>query len=585
MPKEEEVLTRLKEQGLPGFSGAKGGGPVQPTRYTVSLLSGSQLKIFPSTKQVAEHLYHEERATFSVASNTWTFPVTAWEGLQRSLPALSVSGPPNSLIAYLAAKQREKGGAGGDEIATCLFIRGSTEKIDLFPFQQDSVRQAAQQNYRILIADDMGLGKTIQAIAIATTYMKNHGTQGRALLVIAPATLRADWGVEAVKYLTDRACSVEEYLATKENTGGEVVVVIDTYQMVTKKIERLDEKCFFMAIVDESHSLKNSESQRGTHIVPFLVQMKHVVLLSGTPALSRPLELFTQISIAAPGMFNEREYSERYCRISEAHEKRLKPTFRMGLRHTLYTGERNPEELRIAISSFFIRRTKSEVLRLAPKRRVKVLFNTELARPRKNLAITDHPTQDKLAEFRAAAIEKQPDTLEYLKNFRQQTQDKIIVFAHHVDFLSAIFAGFSDRAIKIDGSTPTAKRSQILNQFKTDPKIDVAVLSLTTCSAGLNLTCANIVIFAELFWTPGDIFQAENRVHRIGQQKKVEVYYLIGSWSDHGMWLKMLSKEKTLKNIGVSDIALKNIETAEFTPGQKSLLMYNTHQASTKNAF
>jgi SWI/SNF-related matrix-associated actin-dependent regulator 1 of chromatin subfamily A len=62
-------------------------------------------------------------------------------------------------------------------------------------------------------------------------------------------------------------------------------------------------------------------------------------------------------------------------------------------------------------------------------------------------------------------------------------------------------------------------------------------LSLTACGTGLTLTKAKVVVFAELYWTPGSLIQAEDRAHRIGKTGELEVHYLLGkSTIDERIW-------------------------------------------------
>ncbi|KAF1744236.1 hypothetical protein MXB_2963, partial [Myxobolus squamalis] len=109
---------------------------------------------------------------------------------------------------------------------------------------------------------------------------------------------------------------------------------------------------------------------------------------------------------------------------------------------------------------------------------------------------------------------------------------KIIIFAHHkhmLDSLSNILKINKIPHIKIDGGVKSNERHKLCNEFQNNISCRIALLSLNTCSTGLslNLTVSQTIIFAELTWNPGVLMQAEDRVHRIGQQNEVTIIYLI----------------------------------------------------------
>ena len=69
--------------------------------------------------------------------------------------------------------------------------------------------------------------------------------------------------------------------------------------------------------------------------------------------------------------------------------------------------------------------------------------------------------------------------------------------------------------MRIDGSTPPGKRQQLVDYFQENPNCKVALLSLLAAGVGLTLTASCLVIFAEMYWNPGILVQAEDRCHRI----------------------------------------------------------------------
>src|SRR5699024_6073537 len=73
----------------------------------------------------------------------------------------------------------------------------------------------------------------------------------------------------------------------------------------------------------------------------------------------------------------------------------------------------------------------------------------------------------------------------------------------------------------------TLFRSQIIDQFNTEPGFGVMILSPKAAGTGLTITGANHVIHYTRWWNPAVENQATDRVYRIGQEKDVHVYYPI----------------------------------------------------------
>ncbi|KAG8508887.1 DNA annealing helicase and endonuclease ZRANB3, partial [Galemys pyrenaicus] len=129
---------------------------------------------------------------------------------------------------------------------------------------------------------------------------------------------------------------------------------------------------------------------------------------------------------------------------------------------------------------------------------------------------------------------------DYIKMMLQNDSLKFLVFAHHLNMLQACTEAVIEnktRYIRIDGSVPSSERIHLVNQFQKDPDTRVAILSIKAAGQGLTFTAATHVVFAELYWDPGHLKQAEDRAHRIGQCSSVNIHYLIANGTlDTLMW-------------------------------------------------
>jgi SWI/SNF-related matrix-associated actin-dependent regulator 1 of chromatin subfamily A len=117
--------------------------------------------------------------------------------------------------------------------------------------------------------------------------------------------------------------------------------------------------------------------------------------------------------------------------------------------------------------------------------------------------------------------------IQWIRNFLDTNGNKLVVFAVHKAAVDALMEEFKEQAVKVDGSVSAAGRDAAVRAFQEDPKIKLFVGNIQAAGVGLTLTAASSVAFLELPWTPGDLVQAEDRCHRIGQKDNVNVYYLL----------------------------------------------------------
>ena len=231
------------------------------------------------------------------------------------------------------------------------------------------------------------------------------------------------------------------------------------------------------------------------------------------------------------------DFRARYCVMQQQ-------SFHGGRAISRVVGARCATELNfLLMSTVMIRRQKKEVLSQLPeKRRQRVPLDVDGKLLRGVQSddlhdfIGDGPSKPDSSDiFMQIAKAKLKAVKEYLSEVLERVDDKIIIFAHHKLMLDEIsellkkhLPKMSCSFIRIDGSTPMAKRQEIVRQFQEDPNCRIALLSITACGEGLTMTAASLVIFAELYWVPGSVEQAEARAHRIGStHSKVVVEFLV----------------------------------------------------------
>lgn len=433
----------------------------------------------------------------------------------------------------------------------------------LLPFQRAGVNFAIAKGGRLLLADDMGLGKTVQAICIAAFYRKEW-----PLLVVVPSSVRFTWEQAFLQWLPSLSADRINVVVTGKDRLTAGLVNIISFDLLSKMEKQL-KTSFKVVIVDESHFLKNSKTARCRAAMPILKMAKRVILLSGTPAMSRPAELYTQIIAVKPTFFPHFHlFGLRYC------DAKRQPW------GWDYSGSSNLGELKLLLEeAVMLRRLKSDVLSQLPaKQRKMVVLAPERMNAKTRAALdaatkemTTWDTKQKQKEalfafFNRTAEAKIPSIIEYILDLLESGKEKFLVFAHHKVVLDAVTKELDRKDvphIRIDGSTSSADRETRCQQFQLSERHSVAVLSITAANMGLTLSAANLVVFAELFWNPGMLIQAEDRVHRIGQSSSVSIHYLVArGTADDYLWPLIQEKIKVLGEAGLSEASFSEMTEA-----------------------
>ncbi|GKU88872.1 hypothetical protein SLEP1_g3086 [Rubroshorea leprosula] len=479
----------------------------------------------------------------------------------------------------------------------------------LLPFQLDGVRFGLRRGGRCLIADEMGLGKTLQAIAIAGCFM-NEGS----ILVVCPAILRYSWAEELERWLPSCLPSdIHLVFGHRDNPAylkrcPRVVVI--SYTMLSRLRKTMLEQNWAVLIVDESHHLrcskKPSEPDEIQSVLDVARKINHIVLLSGTPSLSRPYDIFHQINMLWPGLLGKDKYkfANTYCAVNMVQNTPGFKDFSKGVRL---------EELNVLLKqTVMIRRLKEQVLvQLPPKRRqiIRLLLKrSDIASAKASISLISADASENNAAqaihsekfeenddgggcneelcFQELGIAKLPGFREWLsihpiieKSDAGEEVDsntrslKMIIFAHHHKVLDGIQEFICEKGIgfvRIDGTTLPKDRQTAVLSFQSSNQVKIAIVGITAGGVGLNFSSAQNVVFLELPQSPSLMLQAEDRAHRRGQKSAVNVYIFCAKdtideshWQNLNKSLSHVSSTTNGKYDAIREIAVEGVSYLE----------------------
>ncbi|CAM9562188.1 unnamed protein product, partial [Scytosiphon promiscuus] len=295
---------------------------------------------------------------FDYSSRLWHFPMSAREEVLqrvRKVAGTEIEDIPPFVETLLAsAKKDVNDGFAAQEMEDEIRLR--TESVPealmstLYPFQVRCLMFAIKKKGKLLLGDEMGLGKTLQALAVACAYREDW-----PVLVVAPSSLRANWKKEATKWvpgLTEE--SIQVVKDAKAGVRDSALLVIVSYDLASRMVEKslLWKGQFQFVIADESHYLKSIDAKRSQAVVPLMQKALRAICVTGTPALSRPAELFMQLKALMPGAFKAfHPFAVRYCAAFQG-------PFGFDT-----SGSSNTAELKMILEEvIMIRRLKEEVL-------------------------------------------------------------------------------------------------------------------------------------------------------------------------------------------------------------------------------
>jgi len=521
--------------------------PLKP-KGKVTVLTGYKVKVvFDFDRDLVEDIKSLRKRRWDAPSKSWEVFVNEKQDVEDLMAVVKKYNLEMTMdvVAFLQQKAqefstKETSLEASKATSAQITIPNLKPGLDLFPFQKAGVQFLDLHNGRALIADEMGLGKTIQALG----WLQLHPLK-RPAMVICPASLKENWYRETMKWLNPDP-KVQIIKSGEPITAGKDVYIIN-YDIVAKNMDKLVSLMPSVLILDECHYIKNYKAARTKAIITLSERAKvpHVVALSGTPLLNRPIEIFTTLQIVRPDIF--RSFWNFATRYADAH----KTEFGWDMKGAAHLDELQ----KILRENVMIRRLKKDVLSELPEKQRNMVMLEASGEEWKDYVFATANIRDwllkktgdpyavmkamraewlvKINELRQLAAKAKMEAVEeWIDNFLESTDEKIVIFAWHNEIIRKILDNPKYRGIAFGftGEDPVDMRQRIVDIF-TDtqkyPNVRILVTSFLTGGVGLNLQVANNVAMLELPWRPADLQQAEDRVHRIGQRNQVTVWYLL----------------------------------------------------------
>jgi superfamily II DNA or RNA helicase len=496
-------------------------------------------------------------------------------GFAEAMRLLSGAGSRGAADAETEGARREWSSVvAGDWLAQTLRTLRAPEQLaavhpgtelhaTLRPYQELGVRWLhllVQLGLGACLADDMGLGKTIQVLALLLVLRRESGPRGRggkqahaprASLLVAPASLLANWAAELARFAPSLAAQVVHpseldaaaMKALDSDAFGELDLVITSYGTLLRT-PALAAASWRLVVLDEAQAIKNPGAKQ-TRAVKAL-QARSRIVLTGTPVENRLGDLWSLFDFLNPGLLGtSKEFGALTKRLGSGPHPSYGP-------------------LRELVRPYILRRLKSDrsvIAELPDKteqrafclltKQQAALYEQAVADLTRQLAkvegiqrrgvvlatlmrmkqICNHPSHwlgdGNWREADSGKLQRLRELAEVIAD----KQEKVLVFTQFREAtapLASFLGGVFGRAgLVLHGDTPVKERKHLVARFQEDESVPFFVLSLKAGGTGLNLTAASHVIHFDRWWNPAVENQATDRAFRIGQTRNVLVHKFV----------------------------------------------------------
>lgn len=411
---------------------------------------------------------------------------------------------------------------------------GYKESIDkdLYQHQKETLASSINRKNN-LWALDMGTGKTLTAATLSKI------TRARRTIIICPSLVKFNWLEDMTRHwgFNPMYWTIIDAKKSKTLKAFRERFVVLNFEQVAKNMEYLLADEVSHVIIDEAHYAKNHNSGRSKAIKELLERAGNprLTMLTGTPVTNRINDMFNYLKMSEHPLGKNFEAFKR------------KYTVTANVRGGKITGAKNIDELKGRISNLMIRLRSEDCLDLPDLIVKNYYFDVEDIRKEYEEALQELAKKKEMYD-KLIGVEKQKMNHQIKANIHTLNRivttakvpqikklidhlvdlgEKVVVFAGYKDPLNKLEEILGKSCVKVDGSVDSHKRLQLINKFKEKDSCTVFLGNMQAAGIGINLVNARHVIFMNFPFTPDQIEQAQKRLHRSGQKRKVNVYYTI----------------------------------------------------------
>ena len=431
---------------------------------------------------------------------------------------------------------------------------GRDLKTQLRPYQQFGVRWLyllSKLRLGACLADDMGLGKTIQVLSLLLVLRTERDPERRASLLVAPASLLANWEAEIARFAPDLRVMVAHPSAMPatdlKSVGRDEIDAVDLVITSYGSLLRLPwvtTTRWRLAVLDEAQAIKNPGAKQTRAAKQLDARVR--IALTGTPIENRLSDLWSIFDFVSPGLLGSAkvfsDFTKRLAQRSDNPFGSLRELVRPYILRRLKTDKSVIADLpeKTEVNAYCSLSRKQAALYQQAVEELAGRLGEADGMQRRGLVlailmrlkqICNHPSQW-LGD--GAWGESDSGKLRRLREIAETIaakQEKALVFTQFREIAAplAAFLGsvFGRAGLVLHGETAVRDRKSLVQRFQEDETIPFFVLSLKAGGAGLNLTAASHVIHFDRWWNPAVENQATDRAFRIGQSKNVLVHKFI----------------------------------------------------------